>query len=733
MPKLLRTTGSDHTHLVLLSDDNTGTTSVDKGHSHTIVPNVSGPATPGAQMPMDPGAQMPGAQTPAAPSEPVVVETEGHGHELDKLPAVLSDTPPSVDDEPGGNVADENLFNNTPAEQKELARAIKDYRALVTREDKTKKEMREARKFRHGDQWDQDHITALDSEGRAHLVINYCGALVDLFSGYARQNRKDPRAYPIREERGKVADVLNLAMKQVAVDSEVDMADVLVFEDLVVDGRGCWRLLMDYSDDIMGRIKITRLDNAKVHFGPHKNIFAKDAEIVATEEWYSQEKLVQMYPDKKEAITKSLQSVADASVTQVLSQASVLDWGAEILKTVIDPSFTDKTTKSFKLIEVERKEFRNAHVVVSTDGSIVEEVRPDLAKKAKTIPDLKLIKAPRFRVRRTVLTGQILFEDFYPDIPFSDFTILCAHAYLPDDGHWYGKIRAAKDPQKEVNKRHSQVVDIMNKCAGYGRWYDDDTFQAEGEEARWKEHGGKPGFVGKVRDLAKIPLKEEGTKLPAEVFKLEEVSIDQFYKAVNVSPAMFGAMEAANESGKMAQIRQRASLVGNEFLFDNFQLSRRRVWKYVVAMMKEYYSPERLSRLAIATSQRNQEPMTIGGVDQNPEDAATMQAITQILESLDITDFDVTIADGAMGPTTMEAERMMWQEFSQYNPGVVPPALIVSLSSLGNKDKWAKIMEAQAKAAADAEQAKARVDIVKAGRGTGAAMAGTPQPGGQTT
>ena len=714
---LLRTTETKgHFHVVTLNEDGSGITSSDKNHRHEIVANPTE------------GAQMPGGPTETQPL-PFVVEADGHTHELIDLPDVLSSEPPSLIDAESPMPDDPWSFNSD-AEARELVEAIRDYRDIAKREKHIKKETQECRDFREGDQWTSDQITKLDSEGRAHLVINYSGSLVDLFSGYARQNRRDPKAYPVREACGKVADVLNMTMKQVSVDSDCDQHNIRVFDDGVISGRGCWRLSMDYEDDILGRIRIRRVDDAKVHFGPHKEMDASDSEIVAIEEWYSKQRLKQMYPEKAAAMDKvgSAALLKDVDLETMLSQPSILDWGAEIIKTIRDPDFSNRTTKTWKLIELERKEFRNAVFVVTEDGSIVQEVKSNLRKKFETVKGVRVLVQPRYRIRKTVFTGQVLLEDFYPDLPFKGFSVVPYYAYLNDKGEYYGKLRAAMDPQKEVNKRHSQVADIVNSCAGYGRWFDNDTFDDPNEETEFRKHGGKPGYIGKLRDVMRPPAKEEGTKVPAEVLKFEEVSIDQFYRATNVNPQLFGMMESANESGKMAMIRQRSAMIGNEFLFDNYMLALRRLWKNVVAMIKAFYSPERIVRLAVANSNMTKQPMAIGGEDQDVEDPAVLQAIIDMMSKSDLLDYDITIADGPASPTTMEAERMQWTEFSQYNPGVVPPEMIAALSSLPQKDKWAKVMAARSQAQFEATQAKAKVDIVKSGRGITEAEATVRSP-----
>lgn len=744
---------NDHDHLILITGDSpplpnpgpapmdpiaagnppmgpsiVGVTSTDQDHVHDIV--------------MDPRSGM-----------LQVGEANGHTHEIGDLPEPLRQKPAKSKDpdEPdsgaitqaaygdsgtaGGAIPDDPYAFNTKEEAKELAVALKLYKALQDREDESQREANEAREFREGKQWDETVAKELDADDRAHVVINYTGALVDLLSGYFRNNRRDPRAFPVEGGDSKVADVLNMAMKQVAHECKFAIRGVQGFEDELVEGRGCFELDMNFEQDVRGTIDIRYVDNSKVRFGPHKELDASDAECATVEEWVGLDRIKALFPDRAKALDKAAALASDDEIKTVLSQPTLKEWGAEILKTVNDPTFVNQTAydQSLKFIKMERQEYRTAHFIVSDDATIIQEVTKGMANKARTLPGLSVVQVPRTRLRRTVFVGPVLLDDYYPDLPFPGLSLVPVYAYLTKLGAFYGKVRCAKDPQRETNKRHSQIIDIVNKCAGYGRWYDDQTFDDPREVDNFLENGGKAGYVGKLRSTEHPPIKEEGTKIPSEVLKVEEVNIEQFYRATNVSPQLFGMTEYAQESGKSQQIKQRAALLGNEFLFDNFYASMKTLWTRVVRMIQEYYDPERLARLCIANAVREQQTsMVVGGQDMDPDAAETKQAIEAIFSTADLTKYDVVIDDGPMSPTTQETELTRWMEFNQYSPGIVPPEMLVELSSLGNKNKWGRIMAARAEQAAAMEKAKAQADIIKAGRGTTEAAIGS-NPQGQGT
>ena len=158
---------------------------------------------------------------------------------------------------------------------------------------------------------------------------------------------------------------------------------------------------MDFSKDVRGTIDIRYVDNSRVRFGPHRELDASDAECATVEEWVGLDRVKALFPDKAKALDKAAALVNDKELKTVLNQPTLKEWGAEILKTVNDPTFVNQTAydQSLKFIKMERIEYRTAHFIVSDDATVIQEATRTMANKAKTLPGLQVVRVPRTRMR----------------------------------------------------------------------------------------------------------------------------------------------------------------------------------------------------------------------------------------------------------------------------------------------------------------------------------------------
>ena len=106
-----------------------------------------------------------------------------------------------------------------------------------------------------------------------------------------------------------------------------------------------------------------------------------------------------------------------------------------------------------------------------------------------------------------------------------------------------------KGAQQEVNKRHSQSIDIINKMSSYMVGYAPEAFLDLKDEQDFVENRNKPGYVQKFAPGFKDHLYQfEGVKYPAEVVALAENASNKINIIMNVNPALLGT-NPADQSG----------------------------------------------------------------------------------------------------------------------------------------------------------------------------------------
>jgi hypothetical protein len=326
-------------------------------------------------------------------------------------------------------------------------------------------------------------------------------------------------------------------------------------------------------------------------------------------------------------------------------------------------------------------------------------------ESVKTLPQFRVVDRPVAKMRVTRwASGVVLSDDNPADLPTNDFHVVPVYAKKRGKRFW-GKVEVVKDVQREVNKRHSQAIDIGNKAVAYGWFYDDTTFADSQEKEKFKRTATSPGFMSQLTDATRPPAQVEGARFPSEIVNLMEMSADRLSTMLNISADPGGA----NDSGtKLLQIRQ-AKLTGNEYLFDALSFAKRKLGRLIVGLVQWHYPPERLYKLLNAEASKK--PFNVGGQDfsQFSEDE-----VVGLLTDQDLTKVDVTVSESTHSPTERLGTFMIMSELAGKGLQVPMQSLIrVAPVSEQVRVEMQQDYEAQQAAAAESETAANKTEINK--------------------
>jgi hypothetical protein len=576
-----------------------------------------------------------------------------------------------------------------------------------------RKDSTESEGFYSGEgQWDKTVKKALEDASRAALTLNEIESKIDLLSGYQRQNRSDIKYLPVEEGDQRVVDVLNTLTANILDQCNYEHEETAIFEDGLIAGRGFFHVFVDYDKNPEGEIVVEHFPWDDVYLGPHRRADAKDLEYYVKAEWFSEAKLKQMFPEKIQELSRDMASLLGlkSEPLELQPQPDAYDAafaGGEGRPAPLtpDPDFVDVARKEFLLLECWRKEYESEPVTMVDKKvqSLRDWTESDItgAKQFAKITERKVD-----RIRVTLVAGTVLLKDEYSDLYGGKFPLIPYYAKKRGD-KWWGKVEPAKDAQREINKRHSQIVDILNKAAAYGWFYDQNTFTDLGQEQKFKDHAGTPGFTLKVNDTQRPPLQIEGIKFPNEIAAMEEVSTVKLREIMNINPELLGINTKA-ESG-LAQIeKKRQGLIGNEYLFDNLNLCKKQLGRLLIQLIRQTYTADRVLRVLGGQSSKNPN-MKIG---QQPYGPDRQQEIVGLLATSDLEKYDVAVSESAHSPTQRRANFVAWSELA--GKGIpVPPMLLVQLSDLDNKEEVIAAIQAQMQAQMQMEEKKLQVELQK--------------------
>jgi len=330
------------------------------------------------------------------------------------------------------------------------------------------------------------------------------------------------------------------------------------------------------------------------------------------------------------------------------------------------------------VLECWRKEYRKVFVLVhdADDFYFTAEGWSDGDIERARAVGFRVIERTVHRMRVTQVAGGVVLSDEYPQLAFQDFHIVPVYAKKIREDFW-GKVRAAIDVQKEINKRHSQMVDILNKAAAYGWFVDGQTFRTPLDEENFKKSSSSPGFVARVRDLSRVPAKVDGVRFPAEIVRLEELATQKLRDIMNIPQELSGS-SARDLSGIAITRLQNQGMMGNEFLYDQLNHAKQKLGRILVTLIQDLYTPGRILRVVANQNARERGQMEIAGA---PFDAMMQEELYQFLETEDLTRYDIAISESAYNASNKQANFAMLADLARH--GVpVPPALLLEMSDL---------------------------------------------------
>ena len=680
---LLRTSkDSGHNHIAYQREDRTGSTSVHNNHFHDILTEV-----------VDPTEGM----------------TEEERNEFFDLPEELrpSETTrifltPAGKDQHTHELTDDFIFaeeENIEEDKKTDEETIVEGRGLWKFARDHEKDFRdsgyESEDVFRGKQWDDKEKKKLEKEQRAALTINETAGKIDQLSGFHRQNRLDIKFFPIGDGDGKTADMVTAIVKNILNINDFIHEENQVFEDKLISGRGLYDCFMDYDRNLLGDLMVKRRPWDAVWLGPHENYDLSDCEYDAKSEWYSFARLSEMYPDKKGDLTKDLnaqfQNESKKEDPLKENKGQEYELATDVLPLQHTTDFFNRTRKDYRVLEINLKIYKRVFVLVHARDDFyfnAEGVNMADIKAAETIEGFRSIPRVKTHIRTIIFAGAVMLDE---SIDEDEDSLSIVPDYAKKRGkHVWGKVEAAKDAQKEINKRISQSIDIVNKAAGYGWFYDGETFESPKDENNFKSSAGKPGFKLKLRDTNRPPSKVEGSKIPVEIVQMQILARESLERVMNSPPELQGRSQRI-ESGAALRERKAAGLIGNEFLFDNSSIAKRTLGRKILKMIQKHYSVQRLQRLLSDQAIRDEttgEGLKIG---DKPFTKFSDEEIFEMLNNADLTQYDVQVAESAYNETNRRANFFSWAEMAKVIPGI-PPTMLVGLSDLPDKAAALKAM-----------------------------------------
>jgi len=470
-------------------------------------------------------------------------------------------------------------------------------------------------KFSMGEQWTSEERTRLEAAGRPALTFNRILPLVNLISGYQRENSSRIKVNPEGGEDRIFSEIMDKLVTQIGKWAHLPHKMGYWFDDGLRVGKG-WleAVLVHERDPIRGDLDFQLRTPYQVLSDPDSTDYDLngDARYVFKVVRLSKEVLLDLYPAKANLIRSFKYDNDDflGNGEGILKEGSDDDYGNRPNATTVaqesplgpdgeflslDEKFTVKEywrTKSVtKYYVVDREdgeprkfddqEAAAAFVTAQGGGEIIERDVSEMWVAA-------------------MAGGWILnderspFEPHYSGFPFFRFIADWSPNAEDEEHRVQGIVRSLKDPQREKNKAKSQYLHILNTQANSGWVGDKDALTDQG----WRDleaMGSKPGIAIKKKRGAE--LREIAPKGPSTgQLVREEKAEEEFTQISGINPDLLGFQDKTT-SGRAISLRIKQAVMSLVRLFANYRYSKEILGLFLLKMIPATFDVKKVQKV----------------------------------------------------------------------------------------------------------------------------------------
>lgn len=436
-----------------------------------------------------------------------------------------------------------------------------------------------------GNQWSLEELSYLNNQRRSSFTYNKIRRIINLVQGYQRKNRLATTLAPVEDADEDTAALFTDTMQHVMNYGDGYECISDAFKGALTTGLSFISPWVDYRNDpVSGDIKFHRDDWNAVILDP---FFTKrdlsDCSFVSRRKFLSRTEIISLHPEKQDLIMSLPWGSRDDKFTYM---PYARQWGMQKLL-----NYTEYWRLKWNVKDVlvdmmtgETKEW---------DG---DKDRLRLYKQA--FPQIEVIRKPVRSVELGVIVeGELLAYDENPygldDYPFVPFMAVFEPSYDLYTWKIQSLVRILRDPQAELNKRRSKMVDIIDSQLNTG-WIAK-TNSVSNPTSLYKSGQGQVVFLKPEANMTDIQ-RLNSADIPQGMFQLEQEFEKDIMELAGVTPELMGMAEndKVETAGILSKMRQGAALVNLQDLFDGLRDSQKILGRKVLKLIQKNYTPEKI-------------------------------------------------------------------------------------------------------------------------------------------
>jgi hypothetical protein len=440
-----------------------------------------------------------------------------------------------------------------------------------------------------GKQWTADEKKYLEKKKRPPIVINKLRRFLHLLSGYQRQHRLAISYKPVGGSDSMIAEQMTHLMLNALESGKMSGYNQIstAFSADNKVGLDWIELYIDYSDDpLNGDIKFKRVGWPKIMIDPmFQQLDLSDAG----------------YLIRRERLTKKqLKKFAEGSGHKI---KDFMPSNSGSYYPILDPSGNYYPKSDiYELTEYWQQNRKKVNVLLDIQSGEMREIADAKDERLNFIlnqfPQFRLIKKYTQVPRLELYIGDDLFYEGDDPSGIGDYPYTPLFCYF--DAEYdemalklQGIVRSLRDPSKELNKRRSTILHVLNTMALSGWKYEEEAltdekqiYSASGPAALLKVRTGKMDRVQPI----------ERQRFPTELIKVEEMFAEDMVDISGINAELLAMLEK-DTPGISIQLRQRQGLVMIQEPFDNLVIAKKGIGKKYAKAVQSNYSPQKIMRI----------------------------------------------------------------------------------------------------------------------------------------
>ena len=567
--------------------------------------------------------------------------------------------------------------------------------------------------FAIGKQWAQEDLDALKLARRPALTINKILSTLSTILGEQIDNRSESLFRPASgRATAAVAEALTKVWMQIAQNNQLPWTRSDLFCDGLIRSRGFLDVRLDFTDSMIGEVKIDNLNSKNVVIDPDAEEYDPDAwNDVIISKWLTPQDIEILYSKADAELLKNKEGSAFAYGYDSIERVRDRFGGPGITASHYTSREPHGVRRNIRAIDRQyRRLDRQEHFVDVKTGDMRaipgswdrNKIALVLEKAGGQLSTMKkLVK----RVRWTVVADDVVLHDDWS--PYKHFTVV---PYFPffRYGQTVGAVENLIGSQELLNKVSSQELHVVNTTANSG-WKVKAGALKNMSSAELEQNGAQTGLVLELDEIAnaeKITPNATPTGLDRISYKAEE----HIKTISNVSDSMQG-FDREDVAAKAIAYKKQSGSVGLAKNLDNLARTDFILTRNILDIVQEFYTEERLVNITQENATRDAEQITVNQYDE---------ATDSIVNDLTLGEYSIVI-------TSTPARASM--EDSQFDQAVamremgvaIPDAVIIENSRLNRKAEIIKQIngdaespEAQAAAALEQRAREAEVQKLEA-------------------